>query len=168
MPRLARTWPMRSSSMISSRRARRVGAVEVGAGFEDRHDVVGDRQAPEHRGFLRQVADAELRAAVDRQARDVVVVEHDAPGIRRHEADDHVERRGLAGAVRPEQPHDLAAGHAQRQVRDDLARLVGLRKVLGAQFLHGVAPSSRGRIVMRTRSVWPGWVSACTRCSRTL
>src|SRR5690606_32350337 len=32
--------------------------VQVLAGFQDRHDVVGHRQAPEDAGFLRQVANA--------------------------------------------------------------------------------------------------------------
>ena len=41
--------------------------VEVRAQFEDREDVVADAQAPEHRGFLRQVTDAEACARVHRQ-----------------------------------------------------------------------------------------------------
>ena len=41
-------------------------AIEVAAGLEDRHDVVGYRQLAEDRGFLRQVADAGPGAPVHR------------------------------------------------------------------------------------------------------
>ena len=46
--------------------------------------------------------------------------------IAAHEAHDHVERRGLAGAVRAEQPHDFAAVDRQAQVLDDLAQPIAL------------------------------------------
>src|SRR5215813_15564160 len=59
--------------------------------LEDRHDVVLNGQLAEHRGFLRQVAEAELRAAMDRQQGQVDFAEHYAPRIARHEPDDHVE-----------------------------------------------------------------------------
>ena len=49
-----------------------------------------------------------------------------AAGIGLHQADDHVERRGLAGAVRAEQPDRLAAAHRDRDVPHHRALLVGL------------------------------------------
>ena len=84
----------------------------VGVGLDHlqrRHDVLFDIQAAEHAGFLRQVADAEAGAAVHRQQGDVVPVQADRAGVRADQADDHVEGRGLAGAVRAEQPDRLAA-----------------------------------------------------------
>jgi hypothetical protein len=64
-------------------------------------DVVLDVQAPEDRGFLGQVADAEAGATVHGQVGDGVPVERDHAPVGRDEAGDHVEDRGLAGAVRP-------------------------------------------------------------------
>ena len=84
----------------------------VGVGldhFQRRHDVLLDVQAAEHAGLLRQVADAEPRAAIHRQRGDVGAVEADRAGVGPHQADDHVEGRGLAGAVRAEQADRLAA-----------------------------------------------------------
>ncbi len=63
-------------------------------------DVLLDRETAEDRGFLRQIADAEPRAAVHRQIGDVVAVEFDGAGIGRYQAGDDVEAGGLAGAVR--------------------------------------------------------------------
>ena len=43
----------------------------------------------------------------------VLPVEHHAARIRRGESDDHVERRGLAGAVRSQQADDLAGADVE-------------------------------------------------------
>ena len=55
--------------LLEQRLERRValGIVEVAARLEDRVDVVRDGQLAEDRRLLRQVADAETRAAVHRQ-----------------------------------------------------------------------------------------------------
>ena len=94
--------------------------------FEHGADVVLDRQAAEDRGFLRQVADAEPRAAIHRHGGDVEAVDLDRALVDRHEAGDHVEAGRLAGAVRPEQADGLAGAHAERHAVDDLAALVAL------------------------------------------
>src|SRR5258705_6634225 len=47
------------------------------------------------RSFLRQVGQATARAAVDRQARQVLAVEFDATAIGGDQTDDHVETGGL-------------------------------------------------------------------------
>ncbi|MBN9003344.1 MAG: LPS export ABC transporter ATP-binding protein [Rhizobiales bacterium] len=52
-----------------------------------------------------------------RQLGDVVAVEFDLAAIGLDQAGDHVEHRGLAGAVRPEQAHRLAAPQVQPQAR---------------------------------------------------
>ena len=75
--------------------------IEAGASLENGHDVVFDRQLAENRSLLRQVADAGMGALVHRKVRDVAVVDGHGAGVGRHEADDHVERGGLACTVRP-------------------------------------------------------------------
>ena len=63
-------------------------------------DVVLDVEAAEDRRLLRQIADAEPGALVHRQRGDVVAVELDAAAVGFDQPGDHVEDRGLAGAVR--------------------------------------------------------------------
>ena len=89
--------------------------------FEHRADVVLDVEPAEDRGLLRQIADAEARALIHRQVRDVVAVELDAAVVGLDQPGDHVEHRGLAGAVRPEQADRLAAPHVQAHALHDLA-----------------------------------------------
>src|SRR5581483_6331208 len=101
--------------------------------LEDRLHVFLHREAAEHRILLRQVRDAEPRAAVDRQMRELRLVEEDAARVHRHEADDHVEAGGLAGAVRAEQPDHFAAPHFERHILHHGARLVTLAQPLRAQ-----------------------------------
>src|SRR5438034_266697 len=142
------------------------------------------RQLAEHRGLLRQVAEAELCPAVHRQQRDVGVLQADAARVARHEPDDHVEGGGLAGTIGPEESHDLTAGELERQVAHDLTGLVALGESGSLQRTHGCAvdcglagsplPASggggftRGAMVMCTRWSVPGDAAAWTRCSRML
>ena len=51
--------------------------------FEDGADVRLDRQAPEDRWLLRQVAESEPRAAVERQAGHILPVDADMAAVRR-------------------------------------------------------------------------------------
>ena len=48
-----------------------------------------------------------------------VVVDEDAALVRDDLAGDHVETRGLAGAVRPQEADDLALAHFHRDALDD-------------------------------------------------
>ena len=88
--------------------------------FQDRPDVLLHRHPAEDRGLLRQVADAEPAALVHRQGRDVVAVQFDPPAVRLDQAGDHVEHRGLAGAVGAQEPDRLAAPHVKAHTLDDL------------------------------------------------
>ncbi len=105
--------------------------------FEHGADVVLHVQAAKDRGFLRQVADAEARAPVHRQMRDVVAVEADDAAIGRNQPGDHVEDRGLAGAVRPEQADRLAGAQAQGRVVHHGAAAIALLQALDGEHAGG-------------------------------
>src|SRR5262249_32745016 len=57
-------------------------------------------------------------------------VEPDIAATDRRRAHDRVERRGLPGAVRPDQPDDLPGSHLERQPANGLDRAVPDREVL--------------------------------------
>ena len=59
-----------------------------------------------------------------------------AAGIGRRQADGHIERRGLAGAVRSEQADDLARGDVEVDAADDRASAVRLGEVVRAKGGH--------------------------------
>ncbi len=101
--------------------------------FEDGTDVFLDRELAEDRSFLRQVGQAESRAPVNRQMRYRFAIDHDVTVVQRHQADHHVEAGRLAGAVRAEQAHDLAALHGQRDVFHDRTAAVALLQVLDTE-----------------------------------
>jgi len=101
--------------------------------LEDREDVLLDRELAEHGRFLREIADAPPRAAVHRHVGDVFLVEEDPAVLRRDEADDHVERRRLAGAVRAEEADDLSLLHVERDVVHHIAAAIRLHESFGAQ-----------------------------------
>src|SRR5690606_23652306 len=81
--------------------------------LEDRHDVLLDRQLPEDRRLLGQVADPTPRAPVHGNVGHVLIIQIDAARVRGNQAHDHVESRGLTRAVRAEQPHDFPLRDAQ-------------------------------------------------------
>src|SRR6185295_16057530 len=64
------------------------------------------------------------------------VVDQDAALVGLHQADDHVETGGLAGAVRTKQADDLAAVDGQADITHDLAALVALGQILSFQSCH--------------------------------
>src|SRR5690606_15590011 len=57
-------------------------------------------------------------ALIHRQRGHVIAVELDAAAVGGDQPGDHVEYRGLARPVRPEQSHRLAAAHVKRDVAD--------------------------------------------------
>ena len=100
--------------------------------LEDGHDVILDRELAEDGRFLREVAHAQAGALVHRLVGHLDIVEENVPRIRAHHADNHVERRRLAGAVRTEQPDNLALGHADGHVAHNLATAVYLAQLVRA------------------------------------
>ena len=85
--------------------ARGIGFHQFGGGA----DILFGGQAAKDRGFLRQIADAQPRAAVHGQAGHVMAVDLDRAVVGRHQAGDHVEAGGLAGAIGAQQAHHFAA-----------------------------------------------------------
>ena len=77
--------------------------------LENGSDVVLDRESPENRRLLGQIADAEACPAVHRQMRDLCPIERDRALVGGDEPGDHVEHRGLSGAIGSKQSHGLSA-----------------------------------------------------------
>jgi hypothetical protein len=111
------------------------GAIDVER-LEDGEDVVLDAQPAEDRGLLRQVGDSLPRPDVHRIVGDVGAIELDAAGVRRGQADDHVERRRLAGAVRAEQTDHLAGVQLEADAAHHRAATVRLGERVRAQDGH--------------------------------
>ena len=76
--------------------------------------------------------------------RDVALVEQDATGVQRHETHDHVESRGLAGAIRAEQANDFTARYFDREILDDLPRAITFGEPFDHQSAHSVLPPFSG------------------------
>ena len=73
-------------------------------------DVLDHGAVLEQRQVLKGAADAERGEPRGRDGREIVAVEHDAAAARPQHAGDHVEQRGLAGAVRADHAADFACG----------------------------------------------------------
>src|SRR5690606_15425212 len=128
--------------------------VQVLAGLEDGHDVVGDGELAEDGGFLRQVTDAGAGAAVHGLVAHVQLVDQHLALIGAYQSDHHVEGGGLAGAVGAEQTDDLTALDAQADVANHLTLLVALGQVTGNEGGHYSLDSAgflRGWMTMSTR-----------------
>src|SRR5690606_19994599 len=142
------------------------GLVEVGAQFEDGEYVFRHAQAAEHRGFLRQVADSEACARVHRQGGDIAIVDLDGAVVGRDEADDHVERGGLARAVGAEQADDFALVEAEREVADDGAPAIALAQPAGTQHqgeVPGAGALAASFACAAGAAFFVGWMIMCTR-----
>ena len=75
---------------------------------------------------------------------DVVAIELDLAALGLDQAGNHVERRGLAGAVRPQQTDRLAAPHVEADAVDHPPSAVGLFEVVRGQVApHGLLPRRR-------------------------
>src|SRR5687767_4994936 len=77
--------------------------------LERHQQVLQHRHAGEGARDLEAARDAAPRALPGRQARDLLAVELDRAGVVAQRARDAVDQRGLARAVRPDQPEALAA-----------------------------------------------------------
>ena len=100
---------------------------------QGQHHVVLHAQRRKQIGDLEGAGDAELRAAVRRQLRDVMTIEHDPAAGRRHDSRDSVEQRGLAGAVGADDGAALAARHGQADAVDCSQRVEGNHSICQRQ-----------------------------------
>jgi len=85
------------------------GVADVGEALERDGHRVTHGQAGEQTRVLEGAAEAQPGAGRSRAVRDVDARELDAPRVGTEEPGHDVEQRGLAGAVGPDDPHDLAA-----------------------------------------------------------
>src|SRR5262249_23563446 len=71
-------------------------------------------------------------ALIHRQAGDIVAVELDAAAVRLDQPGDHIEHRGLAGAIRPKQANRFAASHINAGAADPFAVAQALFQSMGS------------------------------------
>ena len=127
---------MRRSKVLSDTRRRVVGhreAHQIGAvfGVEPRKPRLeglacglqrfAHRQFLGHDGRLVGAADAKPGPGEQRQAGDVLPLEHDLAGLRPIAAGEDFEQAGLAGAVRPDDPKHLTGPQLEADVPQDLS-----------------------------------------------
>src|SRR5262249_9424761 len=79
-------------------------------------DVLEDRDLREDVGDLERLGHAEAIEELGRPPREVVAAKAHAAGRGRVESGDHVEQRGLAGAVGPDDREDLTRPNLERDV----------------------------------------------------
>ena len=115
------------------------------------HVLLGGEAAEDAR-LLRQVPDSLAGPHVHGEAGDVVLVQEDVATVGAGQPDHHVERRGLARAVRAEQPHHLPRADVEVHVLNDDAPPVRLGERLRLQDgaavprAHSTPPHSVGRV----------------------
>ena len=139
------------------------GAVQLKR-FENRRDVLLDRQAAENGRLLRKVADAFPGPHVHRVVRHIRAVEQHPPRIGGRQADHHGKRGGLARPVGPEQPDDFSGCDVEVHASDDGSAAVGFGEVARVERGHsgpaiesGPGPPAR---VLCARGLTPGTRSA--------
>ena len=122
-------------------RARHAGALQA------ERDVVAHGEMRKQRVVLEHHVD---RPLVRRHLRDVLAVEQDAALIRRLEAGQHAQQRGLAAAARAQQREELAGADVERQAIHRAKAAESLGHALDAQQRHVGAtawrPSRRRRV----------------------
>ena len=85
-------------------------------------------------GEVRRLDDrSHVRHGARKVARKVEAPDPDAAAVGPREADEHANRRGLAGAVGPQEPEHFAGIELDGHVRHRLALAEALRQVLGGE-----------------------------------
>jgi hypothetical protein len=92
---------------------------------QGQHHVVLHAQRRKQIGDLEGTGNAELRASMRRQLRDVMTIEPDPAAGRRHHSRDSVEQRSLASAVGADDGAALTARHGQADAVDCSQRVEG-------------------------------------------
>src|SRR5262249_50192212 len=99
--------------------------------------VLAHGELAEDARLLREIAEPETGPAVHRLRRDVAAVERDAALVGTQQPHDHVERRALAGAVGPQEPHHLATAHVERHALHHTPLAVVTHQALGHEAVGG-------------------------------
>src|ERR1700726_3063045 len=113
-----------------------IGAHRLGTNLEIFLNPQGRKDAPPFPPITETPAGGRQR----RLSRNILALEYDAAGALRDQADDRAERRGLAGAVAPEQRHHFAVADLERDVEQDVGRAIMAVEPLDHE-LHALAPS---------------------------
>ena len=97
------------------------------------HHVLQRRQVGEQPDVLERAGDSARGDLVGLQALQHVAVEREVPAVGHVDAGEHVEQRRLAGAVRADQPVDLAVADREPDVGERLHAAEALRDALRRQ-----------------------------------
>src|SRR5207237_7760595 len=100
--------------------------------------------------FLRKITHPEPRALVHWIIGDVGAGKNDAATVWPNESDNHVKGRRLAGAVRAQQPDDLAGAGVDVDSINDRTAAINFYELLGGKNMVGLR--FRGRCNWRTRT----------------
>src|ERR1700730_15222256 len=97
--------------------------VAAAPGMSPDPDVVEHRHPPEQGKVLKRAGDAQRSDAVRALGQDAFAAKADVAAVGRVEPAQAVEERGLAGAVRTDQPQNLSLGQFERDAveSDDTA-----------------------------------------------
>ena len=117
-------------------REHRKNAVEAGPIAAHEHpdlEILAHRQAPEHRVFLRHVAETQTHTPLGRHARQVASGNRDRAAGRPQFAHDRFHKRRLARAVAAENSYDAARLGGKRYVKQNLTAAVAGRKAVNLE-----------------------------------
>src|SRR5207302_8772978 len=108
-------------------------------------EILTHGQVREHLASLGNEAEPGLRHPIRRQAMDRTAVEADRAALRRRDAHDRADRRGLAHTVPAEQGDDVARAGAESDAEPDLAHT--LRRLVRIYGEHQACYSSSWAIL---------------------
>jgi len=106
------------------------------AGFENGENVLFHRELAENRRLLREVSDAQARPPMHRPAGDGLPVKLDQSFVGAHQTYQHVERRRLSSAVRPQQCDHFTRRNVNRNSVDHAALAVLFDQSLSCEQAH--------------------------------
>src|SRR5467141_1116917 len=106
------------------------------------HHVLERRQVGEKADVLEGTRDARSSHLMRLQAAEVVPVEQESAVVGRVKSGQHVEQRGLAGAVRADQPENFAGGYGERDFGKRLHAAEALGDAIASQQRQAACPVS--------------------------
>lgn len=116
-------------------------------GFEDRLQILPDRQSPKITAVLRQISDTESGSFIHGHACDVGGVEGDRSAVRRNHAEDHAKRGGFSRAVATEHANDFPLGQDEADFVDHGATVISFYQLCGFEQIHSLPGKVRRKLV---------------------